>query len=183
MQAERVGALVKDLGASAAGSERAVEMQAARDRILDAQSAIEACQARRSELLQRIQVSMKADKAARAAELQAKYTELVGKNVKLKREFITALAAAAVAQMKYSGWQDRLKKTGPFIKTVSDPEAQNFFESEIERLWKEAKLEECGPYSDKIKLMDNRIATYRGPISAEDVQAAIEAVRQARAKA
>lgn len=183
LQAERVGALVKDLGASSAGTERAVEMQAARDKILDAQSAIEACQAKRSELLQRIQVSMKADKAARAKELREKNSKLRAAETELKREYITALAIAAVKQMQFLGWWDRMKKSSPGLNGGKDPEGQRFYESEIDRLCAESGLNAGhNPLSAQIKVGESYLATFREPISAEDVQAAIEAVRQERAK-
>ena len=182
VQAARVDGLVKVEGASSAGADRTVEIKAASERILDAQSAQEACRAKRAELLGQIQAKLKADKVVRAAELGAECGELVRKNAKLKREFILALAAATVKQMQYLGYQERLKKTGPFIKTTSDLDAQKLFESEIERLWAEVRLEEHGPYSDRIKLANDHAASYRGPISAEDLQTAIEAVRKTRAK-
>jgi hypothetical protein len=183
LQAERVGALVKSQGASSAGTERAVEMQAARDRILDSQSAIEACQVKRSELLPRILLSMKADKAARVKELREEVNKLCTEEAELKRKFIVALAAAAVAQMEYMGWWNRIKKSGPGLNGGKDAEGQRFFESEIDRLCAESGLSAGHkPLSDRIKIGESYIETFREPISAEDIQAAIEAVRQARAK-
>ncbi len=182
LQAARVDGLVKVEGASSAGADRSVEIKAASERILDAQSAQEACRAKRAEVLGRIQVSMKADKVVRAKELRAERDGFVAKNSNLRIEFITALAAAAVSQMRYLGWQDRLKKTGPFMKTTNDLEAQKLFESEIDRLWAERRGEEWGPYSDQITLAGNSVQSYSGPITAEDLQAAIEEVRKARAK-
>lgn len=183
LQAQRVGALVKAQGASSAEAERTVEMQAARDRILDAQSAIEACQDKRSELLQRIQLSMKADKAARVKELREENSKLRAAELALKREYIKALAVAAVKQMQFLGWWDLMKKSSPGFNGGKDPEGQRFYESEIDRLCVESGLNAGHkPLSDRIKIGESYIATFREPISAEDVQAAIEAVRQARAE-
>jgi hypothetical protein len=126
---------------------------------------------------------MKADKAARVKELREENSKLCTAEMELKREFIAALAVAAVAQLKYMGWWDRIKKSGPGLNGGKDAEGQRFFESEIDRLCAENGLDAgYKPLSDRIKIGESYIATFREPITMQDVEAAIEAAQQARAK-
>ena len=182
LQSERVGALVKAPGNSSTGAGRTVDIQAARERILDAQSAIEACHATRAEIRQRILLGMEADAKARAKEAAAEGLRLRNTLVELKRDYLLAMVAAAIAQMKYKGFWELMKRNGPGIGRL-DAEDRTFFESEIDKLCAESGLNaEYVPCADRIKLSESRIEALRKPISMNDVQSAIEAVRQARAE-
>jgi hypothetical protein len=83
--------------------------------------------------------------------------------------------------MKYLGWWPKIKVYGPGFSGAKDREGQRSFESEIDRLCAESGLNAGHkPLSDQIKIGEGYIATFREPISEEDIQAAIEAAQKAR---
>jgi hypothetical protein len=174
LQGKRIDALIN----AASISPGAIDIRCATEKCVDIRSQIVACQSKRSELISQISASMQSDKAGHRKEVEAEKERLLAEQEECRKEYLTALAVAAVAQMRYLGWWQDMGRKGPGLGSHQE-EDWNFFRNELSRLCEEAGLEsDHRPLSDRIKIAANRALGLGRPVAAGDVQEAIEAVRR-----
>lgn len=175
LQDKRIDALLKPEMVSP-GS---VEIKAGTERLWDLQSAVEACRAKRSELLKGALSSLLADQKRRHTEFLSEAATLRDEEAKLRTAWLTAMAAAALAQMKLLGFWKEMGIRGPgFIRLENGEWA--FFRSEIDRLSAEEGIDAKAlqPMAEKIRNALDSAALFRAPLGLADVETETEKARR-----
>lgn len=178
LQKKRVEALIRS-EVVAPGS---MDIKAAAETITDLRSVVAACKAKRAELVQQILKSIERDKRTRIAELSGQVGSLQREEQELRDNYLQSMAAAAVAQMKYLGWWDKIRTNGPGFGRL-EQSAQSFFAAKLDELCAAEGINiGSQPISDRIKLVKSDMAELREPISVSHVEAEIEEARQVQAR-
>ncbi len=139
---------------------------------------IEACQAIRAELREKILTLIDVDRLAALEELRNRGESLRKEADQLQSDFIKALAKAKVAEIKLRRWHEDGNRLGPAIAT-HDPAIWNSFFSEVERLCAAQGIDSSwlSP-ADQLKECVRSAAEFRKPVTCEDVDRAIEEARR-----
>ncbi len=125
-----------------AKADRATRLSAAREKVIDHESKIEALEELKSEKRQQIFEAMRADRDVRLQKIPELKEAASTRLGEAQRGFLTAMAAAAVAQGLYLGNFNGARSSGPELAGYlsSNKDDWDFYQSEIDRVLKEKGL-------------------------------------------
>ncbi|MGO9018748.1 MAG: hypothetical protein ACLQVJ_10415 [Syntrophobacteraceae bacterium] len=185
LQKNRVAAMMEP-GAESAGSDETSEaIKAARERCLDLDSTIQACKAKRDDLLPQILASLESDKKCRLKELEAEAGELGAQGSQLSKNYLSALAAAGAAQMKLLGFWPDMERLGPGLSntTTRNQDQMAFFKQELKRFCSDLGVTAgTQPIRSEIERAARNCQVFRRALTIGDVEQAIAEAKQHQAQ-
>ncbi|MFZ0946143.1 MAG: hypothetical protein WB930_13820 [Syntrophobacteraceae bacterium] len=178
LQKKRIEALLKPEAIAPAST----DVRSAAQTVTELNSTVAACKAKSAELVQQILGSMQADTRARTAELSGQVVSLERQEQELLDAYLEAMASAALAQMAYLGWWDKMRTNGPAFGRL-EQSAQRVFAAKMDELCAREGINSASkPISDRIKLVKGERAGLREPLSVTHVEAEIEEARRVQAR-
>ncbi|MFZ0932303.1 MAG: hypothetical protein WAN11_27135 [Syntrophobacteraceae bacterium] len=183
LQKDRVATMMESGAGSASSNETSEAIKAARERCLDLDSTIQACKAKRDDLLPQILASLESDKKCHLKELEAEAGELGAQESQLWKNYLSALAAAGAAQMKLLGFWSDMEKVGPHLTKAAlrNEKHRGFFWLELRRMCAESGVSESTrPMSELTTMAQARCEVFRRALTIADVEQEIEKARAAQ---